>query len=272
MTDMQRLSTCAFVLMTLAWAASAEAQFDAPQPSAPGESYRVEVGFAFWSPNPGLVIRFDAPAGVGSDVDFVEEFGIASKRFREFRVTLKPVRKHKIRFDYVPFKYDAEATIQRTFVFGGQQYTVGAPASTAVTWDLWKFGYEWDFVSGATGFAGLVVDLKYSKVAAEISSPGLGTAFAEANAAVPGIGGIARGYFTQDFSVTGEFTAFKMPDSLSEELDGKFFDFDLYGTFDLSRNVGVQGGYRSITVDYSYEEDAGALKMKGFYFGGVLRF
>ena len=267
------LSTCAFAVAILLGSASAEAQFRRAQPPTPGEDYHVELGVVFWSPEPDLVIRFDSPVGdIGTDVDFVEEFAIGKKRFTEFRATLKPGRKHKIRIDYVPFKYDAEAVIQRTFVFGGRQFTVGVPATTDVTWDLWKFGYEWDVVSSSAGFFGLVFDLKHSKVSAEIAAAGLGSELAEVTAPVPGIGAIGRGYLSKNFSVTGEFTAFKMPDSFSEEIDGKFYDFDVYATVNLGRNVGVQGGYRSITVDYAADEDAGALKMKGTYFGGVLRF
>ena len=262
---------CVFML-ALASAAPAQAQFFAAPPPAPGEDYHFEVGVAFWSPEPELVIRLDSAAGFGSDVDFVEEFGIEKKRFTEFRGTVKPGRKHKIRFDYVPFKYDAEAVIQRTFVFGGQTYTVGLPASTDVKWDLWKFGYEWDFVSNQSGFAGLVVDLKYSKVTAEVSATGLGVETAEEQAPVPGIGGIARGYLSKNFSVTGEFTAFKMLDTFSESVDGKFYDFDVYATVNAGKNFGVQGGYRSLTVDYTAEEDAADLKMKGPYFGAVVRF
>jgi hypothetical protein len=266
-----RVSTCAFLLALCA--SSAEAQFRVPESVAPAEDYHVEFGLGFWSPEPDVVIRLDNVAGfVGSDVDFVEEFGIQKKRFTEFRGTLKPGRKHKVRVDYVPFKYEAEATITRTIAFGGREFTVGVPASTDVKWDLWKFGYEWDFVSRSRGFAGLVVDLKHNKVSAEISSPGLGAEIAEADAPVPGIGGIARGYVSKNVSLTGEFTYFKVPDSLSEEIDGKFIDFDVYATVNAGRHFGVQGGYRSITVDYFLEEDAGALKMKGLYFGGVLRF
>jgi hypothetical protein len=36
--------------------------------------------------------------------------------------------------------------------------------------------------------------------------------------------------------------------------------------------VGAQAGYRSLTVFYRVEEDQGDLKMKGLYFGGVVRF
>lgn len=264
--------TCAFVAAALLSVAPAQAQFNAPRPAVPAEDYHVELGVNFWQPTPDLVIRTDAAGIAGSDVDFVQEFGIAKKRFTEFRATLKPGRKHKLRVDHVPFKYEADATINRTFTFAGREYTVGVPASTAVKWDLWKFGYEWDVVSGNGGFVGLVVDVKYNRVSAEISSPAFGAELTEAKAPVPGVGGIARAYLSKYFSVTGEFTTFKMPDKVSESIDGKFADFDLYGTLNLGRNLGVQGGYRSITADYAQDEDAGALKMKGPYFGGVLRF
>ena len=39
-------------------------------------------------------------------------------------------RSHKFRFAYVKFSYEAEATIQRTFTFRGQQFTANAPATT----------------------------------------------------------------------------------------------------------------------------------------------
>jgi hypothetical protein len=267
-----RIATSSLIALVLAGSASAEAQFRIEKPLPPAEQYHVEFGMAYWSPEPEMNIRFDGPDGTGTDVDFVQEFGIAKKRFRELRGTLKPGRKQKLRFDYVPFKYDASATIQRTFTFGGRQFTGGVPASTNVTWDLWKFGYEWDFYSGSNGFAGVVADVKYSKISAQVSAADLGTEVAEANAPVPGIGGIARGYMSKNLSVTGEFTFFKMPDSISEEVDGKFYDFDVYATVNAGRYLGIHGGYRSITVDYLAAEDAAALKMKGIYFGGVVRF
>jgi hypothetical protein len=264
---------CTLTLAIVLSSATAHAQYRPQQQQqlAPGEDYHVEFGVAFWSPEPELVLRFDTLAG-DSDIDFVEEFGIEKERFIEFRATIKPGRKHKIRIDYVPFKYDAEATIQRTFVFGGREFTIGVDAAADVEWDLWKFGYEWDFVSRTAGFAGLVIDLKYNKVSAEVSAAGLGSELEEVRAPVPGIGGIGRVYLTRDVSVTGEFTAFKILDSFSEEADGTFYDFDIYSTANIGRNVGIQAGYRSITVDYLIDDDFGNLKMKGFYLGGVLRF
>jgi hypothetical protein len=37
-------------------------------------------------------------------------------------------------------------------------------------------------------------------------------------------------------------------------------------------HIGAQAGYRSLTVFYRVDEDEGDLKMKGLYFGAVVRF
>jgi hypothetical protein len=269
-----RLRTCAF-LFSLLVSCPAHAQFNAPAQIAPGEDYRVEVGAMFWSPTPELAINFNElrEIGVEEEVDFVQEFGIEDKRFREFRVTLKPGRKHKIRFQYVPISYDPEiVTLQRTIEFGGRTFTVGLPADAEVEWTLWRLGYEWDFVSGTAGYVGLVTELKYNNVRAAIESAGIGVEIAEAKAPVPAVGVIARGYLTEYVSITGEFTGFKVPDALTEEFDAEFWDFDIYGTVSLGRNVGVQAGYRSLDVDFIADEDVGRLKLTGIYFGGLVRF
>ena len=266
-----QLCTCACVLFVLAAAAPAAAQFNAPTPPAPGEDYRVEIGAMFWSPSPELAINTNDLGPIGNEVDFVQEFGIEDKRFTEFRFTLKPARKHKLRVQYVPISYEQDAVLERTVVFGGRTFTVGLPAAADVEWKFWRFGYEWDFFSATGGFLGIIAELKYNEVHAEIASP-IGTEIGEANAPIPGFGLIARGYFTENLSVTGEFTGFKVIDSLTERFDGTFWDFDIGATYNLGRNLGVQGGYRSLDVDYAADEDVARLKMKGFYFGGLVRF
>jgi hypothetical protein len=268
-----RVCACAF-LLSFVLAGTASAQFNAQPQVAPGEDYRLEVGAMFWSPTPELAINTNDINVIGlGEVDFVQEFGIEDKRFREYRVTLKPGRKHKLRFQYLPIQYDPElVTLQRTFTFGGRTFQIGLPADAEVEWKLWRFGYQWDFVSRTAGFLGLITELKYNTVRGQINSPVTGLEVAEAKAPVPALGIIGRGYLTEYVSITGEFTGFKLPDAISEEFDAEFWDLDLYATASLSRNIAVQGGYRSIDVEYIADEDLGRLKMKGVYFGGLVRF
>ena len=88
-----------------------------------------------------------------------------------------------------------------------------------------------------------------------------------------------RVYPHRAISVTAEYTGFKvfgvvrtLTDRIAEDLEAKMSDFDIYGTINFGRHVGVQVGYRSMTSDYSVEDDEGDLKMKGLYFGGLVRF
>ena len=257
------LRVIVFSLFTiLLGTASAHAQL-------PAEDHVVELGVMFWKPSPELTLSTDALVGAGvNEVDFVQEFGIEDKYFPEFRATLG--RNHKFRASFVTFSYDAETIITRRIVFQGRTFDIGVPATADITWNLYTFGYEWDFVSRERGFFGFVADLKYNKVEASIDSPALTAAAAtDVTAPVPTIGVIGRGYVATAVSITGEFTGFKFS---RDENEVTFFDFDLYGTVSLGRNVGVQGGYRSVVADYIIDEDTGDLKMKGPYFGAVVRF
>ncbi len=260
MRNQLRLAT--FSTLIVLCAASAFAQ-------VPAEDHVAEIGVMFWKPSPLLTLSTDTLTGAGvGEVDFVEEFGIEDKYFPEFRVTLG--RTHKFRASFVTFKYDAETIIQRTITFQGRTFNIGAPATADIKWNLYNLGYEWDFVSRERGFFGLIVDLKYNKVEASIDSPVL-TAAATTNvtAPVPTLGAIGRGYVAPNVSITGEFTGLSFTPG-EDEL--KFWDFDLYGTVSAGRNFAVQGGYRSVVADYIIDEDTGDLKMKGLYFGALVRF
>jgi hypothetical protein len=235
----------------------------------PAEDHVVEVGVMFWKPTPDLTLSTDALAGVGiSQIDFVEEFGIENKYFPEFRATVG--RNHKFRVSYVNFQYEADAIIKRPITFQGRTFPPGAPALTDIDWQLWKFGYQWDFVSRERGTFGVIADLKYNKIAALVDSPVLRLAAAtEVTAPVPTIGVAGRGYIAPMVSIGGEFSGLKLT---RDEFDVKFFDFDINGIISFGRFVGAQVGYRSVTAEYVVDEDFGDLKMKGPYFGGVLRF
>ncbi|MGE0593200.1 MAG: hypothetical protein AB7G23_13580 [Vicinamibacterales bacterium] len=265
------LTSALFGLLWLAWAAPAAAQFNIPSPVVPAEDYRVEVGLRLWTPTPEITIAADGSVVAGTDINLISEFGIEKVRFRELRAEVKPSQRHKIRVARVPIRYDADAVIERTLSFSGQTFTVGEPTHAELDWDFWRFGYELDVASGSSGFIGALVDLQYHRIEALISSP-RGSATAQARAPVPTVGFIARGYLADSFSLTAEFSGFKVPDWIYDDADASVKDFDVYATLHLGKNLGVQGGYRNMSADYVVDEDRGNLKMKGYYVGGLLRF
>ena len=247
-----RLVTAFLFVSALAVATGAAAQV------AP-ETANTELTMNFWSPEPGATLQ---------GVNFPLVLSIQPERFREMR--LRAGGAHKFRFSSLPIKYEKTGTVINTTVtFQGVEYPISLPVDYPLKWNLYRIGYEWDFARFHYGFVGLVTEVKYNKVTAAIDAANIGAESTEVKAPVPTVGGIARVYFGQYVSATTEFTALKLT---RDEFRGKFYDFDVYGQLNLVKQLGVQVGYRSIDVDYLVDSEEGALKFKGPYFGGVLRF
>lgn len=254
-------------------AAPARAQY-APKgvsDRATGETYHVEIGYCFWNPTPEIAITSEALGIIGSRIDFISDLGIEQKRFGQLKVVLRPAKKHKFRFEYTPISYQATGTLTRDIIFNGIRYPIALPVSTDFKWNAYRFGYEWDFLYTDRGFLGLVLEAKYTDVQTTLTNV-LDTEFVQAQAPIPAIGAIGRVYVAPNISITGEFTGFKLPDSINEDYGGKYFDFDLYGTVNFTDHAGAQVGYRSFNVVYRVKRDNGELNLKGLYFGGAVRF
>jgi hypothetical protein len=250
----------------------AEAQYRVgPSSSATGENYNVEITGNLWNPTPQILITSESfPGTAGSTIDFVEDLGIEKKWLMQLKVVLRPATKHKFRFEYTPIKYEAETVLQRDIIFNGVLYPLTINVESELIWRAYRFAYEYDFVYRDRGFVGVVLEAKYTDVTARLTN-GPDSEFIRARAPIPAVGVIGRGYVAPNIAITGEFTFFTIPD-IDEDYDGHFFDFDLYGTVNFTENVGVQAGYRSFDVIYKIENDDGDLKIKGLYFGGVVRF
>ncbi|MDH4063074.1 MAG: hypothetical protein OEW19_01640 [Acidobacteriota bacterium] len=277
----QRGRVCVFgagrVMLLLACVAMgarpAAAQFRPPAEPAVGEDYHVEFSYGWWDPDPSLVINSESLGIVGTDVDLVEDLGITKKRLGKLNLVLRPATKHKFRFERLPIKYEAEAVIQREFIFNGQRYRVGLPVNTTAEIKTYRFGYEYDFLYRSRGFAGVLLDVKYTDVKVELFSPiAVVPEFTTAVAPVPTIGFVGRGYVAKNLAIGGEISFFRVPDNLSDTYDGSYTDYDFYATLNFTRNAGATFGYRSVDVFYQVDNDTGALKFKGIYFAGVVRF
>jgi hypothetical protein len=263
----------------LAAAAPAEAQY-APKRAttnrATGETYHVEVGAAFWDPTPEINISSESLGILGDNIDFVNTLGLEKTKFRQLKLVLRPGTKHKFRFEYTPLKYDAQKTIQTSFVFNGQRYNIGLPVTSELLWKAYRIGYEYDFVYRDRGFVGMLLETKYTDITATLTATAAGltgTEFTRARGPIPSIGIIGRGYVVPNISITGEFSGFpEIGADGSSRYGGKYYDFDLYGTVNFNEHVGAQVGYRSFDVFYKVNKDNGTLKMKGLYFGAVARF
>jgi hypothetical protein len=251
--------------------ASAQYRGQTPSDRATGETYHVEIGGMLWRPTPDIAITSEALGIIGSRIDFVTDLGIEKSTFRQLKVVLRPSTKAKFRFEYTPITYTARATQRRPVDFNGISYPIALPVDTLLEWKAYRFGFEYDFVYGNRGFVGLLLEAKYTDVDATLANV-IDTQFVRARAPIPAVGFIGRAYPVSNISITGEFSFFKLPESLNEDYRAKFYDFDLYGTVNFTDNFAAQAGYRSFDVLYHVDEDEGELRLKGLYFGGLVRF
>jgi len=265
-------AAAAAVAMVGAAALPAGAQFRPPMEPAVGEDYHVEASYGWWNATPALIVNSESLGILGTDINLVDDLGISKKNLGRLNVVLRPATKHKFKFEYLPVEYLTDSvTLQREFVFNGQRYRVGLPVSTTARYNTFRFGYEYDFIYRSRGYAGVLLDAKYTDVRVELLSP-IGEEFTTAVAPIPTIGFVGRGYVAKNVAIGGELSFFRVPDNLSEDYDGEYTDFDIYGTVNFTNNVGATVGYRSVDVFYQADRDTGSLKFKGLYFTGVVRF
>lgn len=261
---------CAAVLLGPPTAGAQYAPVQA-DPRSVGERYHVEFGLDFWNPSPVGTFASESLGIPGNDIDLVSDFGVTSQRFRQMQVFLRPAKKHKFRMVFTPIRYSTEATLTRNLIFNGILFPVSVPVTLDFAWNAWQFGYEYDFIYRERGFVGVILEAKYTDVEVNLDAI-VGQEFARAKAPVPAIGGIGRVYVTSNTAVTFEVTGIQVPQSLAEDVDAKYIEYNIYGTFNFTNNVGVRFGYRSLDVDYQIDLDSGNFELKGWYFGGVARF
>ncbi len=269
-----RTSVALSFAMLAALAAPAQAQFQ-PRPlgePATGERYHVEGSASLWFPAATVSASSESFGIPGTVIDFKNDLGLKDTRFADLRLTLRPTKSSKFRLQFIPVKYTSSSVLRRSIVFNGQRYDIGLPVKSTLDWRAYRFAYEFDFISKNRGYAGFIVEAKYTDVKILLDASPFVTEFAQARAPIPAIGGVGRFYVVPNIGVTFELTGFRLPDNLVKDAHAHYVDWDLYSTVNFTNNVGAQFGYRSLDVGYIVDTDTGTFKEKGLYVGLVARY
>ena len=254
-------------------AAPAHAQYR-PRPlndPATGEKFTIEAEASYWTPTADITFASAGFGIPGDSINAKRDLGVTDQRFPALAVQLRPARSHHFRFQYLPIEYTGSTRLARSIVFNGIRYSVNVPVNSSLDWKAYRFGYQYDFIVKNRGYAGFIMEAKYTDVRAQLSTP-LQVEFARERAPIPALGGIARVYVVPNISVTGELTYFTVPDSVGGRYHAHYTDLDLYGTINFTNNIGVKGGYRSLDLGYNIKDDSGSFTLNGIYFGAVLRY
>jgi hypothetical protein len=259
------------LLAAIALPSPVRAQATDPRPPTRviGEEYHIEAGGGIWRPSLFGVISSEQFGIVGSDIDFITDLGFKQKQFLDGRLVLRPAKKHKFRVQYTPVTYSADSTLARDVVFNGIRYPRTVPVRSTYDWIVWRFGYEYDFIYKDRWFLGFLMEGRYTQMKAHLKSV-QNDESTSAKAPLPAFGLVGRVYPIRNLSITAEVSGFKLPKLTDYE--ASYGDIDIYGTFNFTRYLGIQMGWRRMTSDLRVKTDTGNLRFQGIWFGGALRY
>jgi len=235
-----------------------------------GEMYRIEALGVYWTTRATVIVSSDAPGLPGTRVDFKRDLGLTDRAFPELQVTWRPGLRHKFRAQYIPIHFDSAATPPRDLIFDGVTYAAGLPATASLDWTTYRFGYAYDFIVTRRGSVGVVTEVKHTVVRAALRG-GLADKVSRQAMPVPAVGGVVRLYPSPRLALTGEMTFFGVPDSDDRHFGGHIADLDLSATWNFSRHVGAQAGFRDIDINHLGEWNTATFSLKGAYVGVVVR-
>ncbi len=262
------LAAIVLLVPAVAWA-----QYAAPEnqrPAVLGEKYHVEVSGNFWNPALFGVISSEQFGQLGSAISFGTDLGFKQTRFRDLRIVLRPATKHRFRVQYTPMTYEAVSSFTRNITFNGILFPVSLPVQSSFSWNVWRIGYEYDFVYQPWGFVGVLLETRLTEFDARLESA-IASEFTTAKGPLPAAGIVARGYVHPTVAINFELSGMRIP-AIDPDYQANYWDWDLYGTVNFTNHVGFQVGYRKMSTYLAIDKDSGDMEFKGLWFGGALRF
>ena len=261
--------TALVIAASLGSVAPASAQDKEPF-KAVGEKYWIEFSYNWWLPALGGSVASDALGLIGSTIDFASDLGFTDTREADMRLVVRPAKKHKFRFQYTPSAFQASAVLTRDINFAGTVYPVSLPVESLLSWNVMRFGYEWDFFYRERGYVGLLVEVRHTTMEAAIDSI-IGSGQVEAEGPFPALGLVTRVNPMKNLALNVEFSTLKLSDLIPDQ-DFWLFDLDISATYNVMRYFGVSGGWRRQNTSLQLANDRGEIDFKGLWIGGTVRY
>jgi hypothetical protein len=205
---------------------------------APGEAFHYEAAVSWLAFSPGGNVQTNS-----NRVDFRSDLGIDDMQSQfGFWFLAKPWERNGIFVEFIPYRYDGELTITRSYRFGGVTFPVNQPvtAKASLTWI--SGGYHRDLVDRSGVQLGLLVGAGYMAVRSEATSPAVGTAEVDRDVPFP-IVGLSTRYWPapqSNFSFRGDVRAMTFGSY------GHYIDAAAMVGYNVSRHVTLEGGYRVV--------------------------
>jgi hypothetical protein len=152
--------------------------------------------------------------------------------------------------------------LTREITFAGETFPVSLPIRVVARVEVWRIGYEWDFISRSRGFLGVLFEVRKTDLTAELNSL-VASGEVLASAPLPAIGIVTRVYPLPDLAVHFEFSGMKAPDSFfGDRFSGVYTDMELSATVTSRRISASPAAGAGMNTDIRVSQDFGDLNFR----------
>ncbi len=232
-----------------------------------GEDYNLELEGRYWKPRLDSAVKI-VESGIGNEFKLVDDLGFErEKDTGEGRLQIKFWRKHKFNFSFLPLKWEGDKVVTRTIEFSGETYPVGTRVISKLDLNLFKVGYEYDFVTGQYGFFGVTFDVLIGNLAIELKAPALAIhEKEEGTAPLPMIGLMGRLYPVKWLNFTGKISGLPVGSY------GHILDAEASLQLNPVKYIGISGGYRYFEIRGRYNDNSVDFRLDGPFAALMVRF
>lgn len=218
----------------------------------------VDVDARYWFTDLDSTVKASSGSVAGTEIDFVNDLGIDEKKdFLEGRITLE-FGSHKIRYSYLPMKWEGSSTLTQNITFGGQTYTASSGVDSKLKVDYHRLGYEYDIIDTLDNRLGVIFEVKYFDGKASLDSASLGLSESQAiNVPIPALGVTAQASLPFLLSVAGEITGITLGKN------AYLFDGEAALSIKPAPFVAISAGYRMFKMHVEHDLDKADLTVKG---------
>ncbi|MDP2689119.1 MAG: hypothetical protein Q8P48_03290 [Deltaproteobacteria bacterium] len=224
--------------------------------AAPAAHAVVNLDARYWFTSLDSTVMLSSGSTAGTEFDFVDDLGLdENKGFLEGRITLE-LGSHKLRYGFVPLKWDGSKTLDRNITFGGQTFTATTQVDSELTVNYHRLGYEYDIIDTLENRLGVIFELKY--LDGEASLDAAGASETESfRLPIPTVGVAAQVGLPFLFSVGGEVTGVTLG------ANAYLVDGEAAINLKPAPFVVISGGYRILKVHAEKDLDRGDITVQG---------
>ncbi|MBI4446895.1 MAG: hypothetical protein HY645_13440 [Acidobacteria bacterium] len=223
-----------------------------PQNDNDREDFRVEVTGYYWALRPSGQINTN-----GQPIDLESDLGLG-ERTPHFvgKLVAKPARKHRILFEFIPYRLDGQHVLSRQIRFAGRDYAIRERITSSAEINSVFAGYQYDFVSREQGHFGVLVGAAYMDAKARAASESGVTGSQEQSVPFPVVGVGFRGFPSHNelFNINGEVRG------MSFGSYGRIIQATFNAGFSIGSHFTFQAGYMILDADLHDKGGSDAIK------------